>query len=116
LGQTARCSHGTQIRDYLYVQDAADAIVALLESDVNGPVNIGSGYPTVLRDIIQGIGVKLQREDLIQLGAIPAREHDVSLVVSDTSRLANEVDWQPKYDLDKGLDQTIAWWRLYFDK
>jgi nucleoside-diphosphate-sugar epimerase len=38
--QPARCSHGNQIRDFLYVQDAANAFVALLESDVRGAVNI----------------------------------------------------------------------------
>ena len=51
-GQPARCSHGNQIRDFLYVQDAADAFVALLTSDVRGAVNIGSGTPIALKQII----------------------------------------------------------------
>src|SRR5207245_614301 len=35
-GERARCSHGQQIRDYLHVEDAAGALVALLESEVTG--------------------------------------------------------------------------------
>jgi nucleoside-diphosphate-sugar epimerase len=54
-GEPARCSHGNQIRDYLYVQDVADAFVALLESDIMGPVNVASGCPVALKDIIHKI-------------------------------------------------------------
>ncbi len=42
-GEPARTSHGNQVRDYLYAGDVADAFVALLESDVTGPINIASG-------------------------------------------------------------------------
>jgi nucleoside-diphosphate-sugar epimerase len=106
----ALCSHGEQIRDYLYVEDVAEALVALLDSDVVGPVNVGSGRPIALKDIVNTIGDKLGRPDLIQLGAIPARVNDAPLVVADTGRLANLVGWSPTYDLDAGLERTIAWW------
>jgi nucleoside-diphosphate-sugar epimerase len=43
--KTAPCSSGIQIRDYLFVEDVADAFVRLLNSSVNGPVNIASGKP-----------------------------------------------------------------------
>ncbi len=36
-GEPAKCSHGRQIRDYMHVQDVADGLVALLDSDVRGP-------------------------------------------------------------------------------
>ena len=48
-GEFARCSHGRQIRDFLYVEDVAEAFVALLDSDITGPVNIASGSPTPRR-------------------------------------------------------------------
>ena len=51
----APCSHGRQIRDFLYVKDVAAAFVALLVSDVRGPVNIASGKPVALKDIILSI-------------------------------------------------------------
>ena len=42
-GEPARCSHGRQIRDYMHVQDVANGLVALLDSDVRGAVNVCSG-------------------------------------------------------------------------
>jgi nucleoside-diphosphate-sugar epimerase len=112
-GEPARCSHGNQIRDYLYVQDVADAFVALLESDVEGPVNIGSGRPVVLKDIIHEIARKLNRQDLVRLGAVPTSASDPHLLVADTSRLFDKVGWKPKYDLDTGLERTIEWWKAH---
>ena len=109
----ARCSHGKQIRDYLYVEDVAEAFVALLESNVQGPVNIASGCPVALKDIIHGIAVKLNREDLIQLGAMAPRSNDPRLLVADISRLRDEVGWRRKCGLDRGLEETITWWRTY---
>jgi nucleoside-diphosphate-sugar epimerase len=110
-GQPARCSHGNQIRDFLYVQDAADAFVALLASDVRGAVNIGSGTPIALKQIIYGIADLLAQRGLVQLGALPAPANEPPLLVANIGRLANEVGWQPAYDLERGLEQTVHWWK-----
>ena len=110
-GESARCSHGNQIRDFLYVQDAAEAFVALLESDVAGPVNIASGRPVALKDIVYKIANLLNAQDLIQLGTVPAPPNEPQLLVADVRRLTCEVGWSPKYDLPAGLGHTIAWWQ-----
>jgi nucleoside-diphosphate-sugar epimerase len=115
-GEPACCSHGNQIRDFLYVEDVADAFIALLESNVTGPVNVASGCPIALRDIIYKIAEKIDRKDLIQLGVLPVSVHEPHLLVADVSRLTNEVGWLPKYNLDRGLEQTIAWWKGCFIK
>jgi nucleoside-diphosphate-sugar epimerase len=111
MGERARCSHGNQIRDFLYVRDAADAFVALLESDIEGPVNIGSGRPIVLRDIVQKISDKIIHRDNVEFGLVPVSLEDPFLLVADVRRLTKEMDWAPKYSLDQGLDETISWWR-----
>ena len=111
LGEPARCSHGRQIRDYLHVEDVADALVALLHSEVRGPINIGSGVPVTLRDIVSCIARKLDQAPLVQFGAVPSHPHDSPLVIADVTRLAAELKWRPRYDLDRGLDATIAWWQ-----
>ncbi|HEU5257784.1 MAG TPA: NAD(P)-dependent oxidoreductase [Vicinamibacterales bacterium] len=110
-GEPARTSHGRQVRDYLFVEDVADALVRLLESDVTGPINIASGQAIALRDIIFRIGQQMGRSELIQLGAIPQATTDTPIVVGDTSRLTAELDWQPRWDLAQGIEKTIAWWR-----
>ncbi len=113
MGEKARCSHGNQIRDFLYVKDVADAFIALLESGVEGPVNIGSGRPVVLKNIIQKISDKINNSDHIEYGAVPMSSDDPPLLVADVSRITKEVGWTPKYELDRGLDETILWWKSH---
>jgi nucleoside-diphosphate-sugar epimerase len=110
-GTPARTSHGRQVRDYLYVEDVADAFVRLLESDVQGPINVASGQAITLREIIDRIGALSGRGDLIQIGAIPAAPTDTPLVVGDISRLSTSLGWTPAWDLDRGLQATLDWWR-----
>ena len=110
-GRPALCTHGNQIRDFLYVEDVASSLTALLDSEVEGAVNIASGKPVAVRDIIYRIAEKLGRPDLIQLGAISAPDSEVPLLVANVSRLHQEVGWAPHYDLDTGLEMTIDWWK-----
>jgi nucleoside-diphosphate-sugar epimerase len=110
-GQRARTSHGRQIRDYLYADDIADALVALLESDLRGPINIGSGDAVTLRQIVERLGSLADRADLLEIGAIPPAPTDAPLVVADVTRLTNELRWRPKTTLDAGLRATLDWWR-----
>lgn len=113
LDKPAQCTHGNQLRDYLYVEDVADAFIALLESDIQGPVNIASGYPVSLKEIVHKIAEKLSRKDLVRLGALPAALDEPDLLVADVSRMSNELGWRPKYDLDHGLEEAIRWWKTH---
>jgi nucleoside-diphosphate-sugar epimerase len=110
-GDEARCTHGQQVRDILHVADVADAFAALLDSEVEGAVNIAAGRAVVLRDVINEIGEKLARQDLIRLNAIAAPTGEPRIIVADTKRLNEEVGWRPQRDLSAGLDETIEWWR-----
>ena len=110
-GKPAACTHGKQIRDYLFVKDVASAFVALLDSDVSGALNIASGNPIALKEIIYGIGNKLMRPELIRLDALPVPDSEPSLLVADVQRLSQELDWHPSYTLGQGLDETIKWWK-----
>ena len=115
-GQPARCSHGRQIRDFLHVQDAAAALAALLDSNVTSAVNIASGVPVTVGQVVEAIAAQLLRPDLIQLGARPVQAHEPPLVLADVTRLRDEVGWTPQYDLASGLAETINWWKLELKK
>jgi nucleoside-diphosphate-sugar epimerase len=114
-GEPALSTLGTQLRDYLYVGDVAEALVAILDSDVRGPVNIGSQKPVALRDIIHEAADQIGQRQLVRLGALPMRPGDAPLVVADTTRLRTEVGWEPRFGLAEGLALTIAWWRQQLD-
>jgi nucleoside-diphosphate-sugar epimerase len=109
-GEIARCTHGKQSRDFLHVSDVGEAIAAVLNSSLDGPVNIGSGVPVAIRDVALRIGKAIGREDLIMLGAVPEPANSVPMVLAATHCLS-EIGWQPQRTLDEGLAQTITWWR-----
>jgi nucleoside-diphosphate-sugar epimerase len=109
-GKPALCSEGRQVMDFMHVEDVASAFVALLESAVQGPVNIGSGNPVAVRDVLREIGQQLGRLELIRFGARSSKLEPYRFW-ANTQRLTNEVNWTPHYDLTRGIKQTIAWWR-----
>jgi len=105
------CSHGEQLRDFLYVKDVAAAFVSLLESDVRGAVNIGSGEAVTLKDLIYKIADKLHGRELVRLGAVQVSADEPLLLLPAVERLRDEVGWTPQYSLDEGLEETIKWWK-----
>ena len=110
-GEPARCSHGRQLRDYLYSVDLADGLVTLLESEVEGPINIASGEPSRIADLVNRTAALLGREELVELGAIEARADEAPLIVAEVSRQRDELGWAPRHGLDQALALTIEWWR-----
>lgn len=107
-GEDVKVSDCVKIQDYSHVFDTAAAIVAFLESDVTGAVNICSGNPVRLRVIVEKMAELTGFKGKILWGAIPANFDD-PFVVGDNTRLTREVGYHHKYDLETGLKQIIDW-------
>jgi nucleoside-diphosphate-sugar epimerase len=105
------CSHGNQIRDFMHVEDVARAFVTLVDSKVQGTINIGSGKGVCLKEVIAKITTRLGSKELIQWGAFPSPANDPPRLIADNRRLQTELNWEPKYTLETGLDHTINWWK-----
>lgn len=108
--EDVKVSTCTKIQDYLHVFDVASGIVDLFESNVKGAVNISSGTPVKLRDIVEKISGILDFKGKILYGAIPANFEE-PFVVGNNQKLINEVGWEQKISLEDGLRQTIQWWK-----
>ncbi len=106
----APCSHGKQIRSFLHVADVGAAFAAVLDGELEGPVNIGSDERIALADLVERIGRQIGRADLVRLGARPPSP-EPPLLVPRIGRLRDEALWRPRFNLDEGLRDTIAWWR-----
>lgn len=109
-GEPARCTEGRQVRDYLYAGDAGRAFVALLDSDVAGPVNVASGVGVPIAELVGWIGAALGRPELIELGALPTRPGEPDAIVARVARLHDEVGFTPAFSPREAIEQTVAWW------
>lgn len=109
--QPAACTSGEQVRDFMHVADAADAFVALLDSPVHGAVNIASGHPVAVKDLVTQIADLMQKRPLLRLGALPDRAGDPAVLTAEVRRLTQEVGWPLQHDLTSRLKDTLAWWR-----
>lgn len=109
--ERAATSEGRQVRDFLHVDDVAGAFVALLASEVEGAVNLGSGVGVTIREVVDLIGGAAGRPDLLDIGALPTRAGDPPVLVPDVSRLREEVRFVPAISLEDGVAQTVKWWQ-----
>jgi nucleoside-diphosphate-sugar epimerase len=110
-GERAPCSDGRQVRDFLHVHDVANALVALLHSDVDGAVNIASGISHSVVTLIEHIGTATGRPDLIDWGAKTRQANDPPRLEAHVHRLHHEVGFVPRYSLAEGVADTVEWWR-----
>ena len=110
-GREAPCSHGLQVRSFLHVADVGSAFAALLDSEIQGAVNIGSGAAVSLAQLLEVIAAQIGRPTLLRLGARSAPASEPPLLVPNVERLRQELGWQPRFNLHDGIADTIGWWR-----
>jgi nucleoside-diphosphate-sugar epimerase len=111
LNQQARCSHGSQVRNFLHVADVGEAFAALLDSPLQGPVNIGSPERISIAALVERIAKRIGHTDLVRLGARASSANEPAVLVPDVRLLYDEVGWRPRFTLDEGLADTISWWQ-----
>jgi nucleoside-diphosphate-sugar epimerase len=80
----------------------------MLDSEVSGAVNVGTGTATTIADVATRLGHLLGRPELVKLDAREARPGEPQCLVADVGRLRDEVGFVAKIALDDGLRATIA--------
>ena len=108
-GQPVPISEGLQVRDYLYIEDAAVGLIALAvsastSSRTPSVVNLCSGVEVTVRKFAETLaGVLGAPHDLLQFGAIPMRTREIAYLVGDVGYLRSLTPWRPTYTLERGL-------------
>jgi nucleoside-diphosphate-sugar epimerase len=110
-GEPAKTTSGVQERDFLHVEDVAEATLQLLRGQVVGAVNIASGERVSMAALVDGIANAIGRPELVRRGVLPDRAGDPPLLLADVARLRKEVGFRPQICLEDGLRDTIEWWR-----
>lgn len=110
-GEQVPTTDGIQRRDFMHVNDVARAFVTLIESELEGPVNICSGDAAALRDIVALIARATDGSERVRLGALARRPDDPLVLVGSSRRLRDELGFSPAIDLEAGIASTVEWWR-----
>jgi GDP-L-fucose synthase len=104
---------GNDIKDFLYIDDFTDGLLKATAANINGPINIASGKPATIKDVINALIEVTNSSDLkinYDLGMpsmIPVR------LIS--AELANKtLNWESQYSLEDGLRKTYEWYLDFY--
>ncbi len=101
---------GTVSREFLYVDDAAEAIIRAAERmDEPVPINLGTGREIPIREIAELIARLTGFEG--ELSWDTSKPDGQPRRCLDTRRAGELLDWQPQVDLEEGLRRTVQWYR-----
>jgi len=111
-GQVPQLSPGGQMCDYLYVDDAAEAIALVAENDeASGVFVLGSGQVHSVREICEMTRDLIDPAAETGFGAVPYRSDQVMRLQADVTRIHQATGWQPRTSLEEGLVQTVEYFR-----
>jgi nucleoside-diphosphate-sugar epimerase len=104
-GETAEFSDGLQTRDFIYVDDVVSAIQRGIEIRPAGPqsVNLGSGDPARIRDVLQEIANHFHAGDRFCYGVRSRRAADPDVQVADLRQAAEMLNWKPLVGWREGV-------------
>jgi UDP-glucose 4-epimerase len=110
---------GSQLRDFVYVDDAADAFLRAGANDgCNGEAfNVGGDIPVSHRDLAAEL-LRISGAGHVEYVAWPPDKKiiDIGSFYADSSRFANATGWRPTVPLSEGLRRTIDFFREHFSR
>lgn len=101
---------GSQTRSFCYVDDLVEGFIRLMNQDeVTGPINLGNPGEFTMLELAETVIKKIGGKSTLSFQPLPSddpkqRQPDITLA-------QKHLDWQPKIDLDHGLDHTIDYFR-----
>ncbi len=100
---------GTQTRSFCYVDDEVRGFLALLDSDLEGPCNIGNPDEFTVRELADLVIEITGSTSEIVHEALPV--DDPAKRRPDITRARTELGWEPQIQLREGIERTVAWFR-----
>jgi UDP-glucose 4-epimerase len=103
------CVHGdgSQIRDFVFVEDICRGILAALRGPASGVFQLGSGAPTSLRELLEQMSLAAGRP--FEVRSAEARPGEVFSSFCDVTLAREQLGWVPETTLAVGLRKTWAW-------
>ncbi len=100
---------GNDERDYIYIDDFVEGVLALADSDLTDPYNIGTGYGVSVNEIHDVLSELISTAKPAEHG--PPRAGDIPKIWLDVTAAKNDLGWQAKTSFQDGIWQTVDWFR-----
>lgn len=111
-GETPELTRCEQQWDYLYVEDAAEALCHVANTPAaRGVFNLGSGRTVSLRSVVERVRDLIDPRLSLGFGAQPYRPNQVMHLEADVTRLQSVTGWTARTPLEDGLKRTVDWHR-----
>lgn len=108
-GDTFETEDGTCVRDYIHVEDLADAHILAMESLVpSGVYNLGNKQGFSNRMIVSTAEKVVGKQVSIEVG--PARAGDPAMLSADADKFSQVSGWKPRFDLEQMISHAWAWY------
>jgi nucleoside-diphosphate-sugar epimerase len=99
---------GTQVRDFVYVTDAADLLVRLLVMlEAKGVYNVGTGRGTAVREVIERVADHFHARELVRFGARPGGDDEPPSLIADMTKVERILGWRAPTSIESGLERLL---------
>lgn len=103
---------GSHTRSFCYVSDMVEGLVKMMAGkDFTGPVNLGNPNEFTIKELAEKVIDKIRGEVEYEAVPIDDREGDPQRRNPDISLAKDKLKWEPKIELDEGLDKTIEYFK-----
>jgi nucleoside-diphosphate-sugar epimerase len=93
-------------KDYIFIEDLAEALLTVTEKRFDGTINLGTGIGVSVREIARMLSTLLAREHLVE-DAPETSVDPLGYVVAEASRILG-LGWKPAHTIEQGLRRLIA--------
>ncbi|MFD2043803.1 NAD-dependent epimerase/dehydratase family protein [Ornithinibacillus salinisoli] len=99
---------GEQTRDFIYVQDVANAILRGVESNLSGIYNLSTNQEVSINELINSLSKMGKVQNVIYDDPKPG---DIKNSRLRNSKIKQDLDWVPLHSLEEGLEKTFQWFK-----
>ena len=109
---------GEQKREFNYVDDIVEAYlrIAMCRKVLGEVLNVGSGVPYKVKDVVGIIKEFIGGDTTVEIGAIPYRKGEGMECTCDNQKVTQLTGWSPQVSLEEGLRVTVEWYKSYYSK